>query len=147
MHPSERNRGYFQALFGMLLTRRGNNDRYAFLSNVDLTDIKKLKRFKHEFLSHVDSRLHAEYDRGYFEAWAEYMKVLPKLEVSVTSAANNTIVKKEEMETQSEAEPQEAKAETEAATIKAASALEVEQRNRQEQQSIQPQRTLTEFAK
>ena len=83
MHVTERNRGYFQALFGMLLAQRNNNDRYAFLSSVDLTDKKQLKKYRLEFLGHSESRLHAEYDRGFFEAWADYMKILPKLEASL----------------------------------------------------------------
>jgi len=88
MHVTERNRGYFQALFGMLLAQRNNNDRYAFLSGVDLTDKKQLKKYRLEFLGHSESRLHAEYDRGFFEAWADYMKILPKLEASLPPQNN-----------------------------------------------------------
>jgi len=82
MHVTERNRGYFQALYGMLLAQRNNDDRYAFLSGVDLTNKKQMKKYRLEFLGHAGSRLHAEYDRGFFEAWADYMRILPKLEVS-----------------------------------------------------------------
>jgi len=145
MHPSDRNRGYFQALYGMLLTHRNNDDRYAFLSTLDLNDKKHLKRYRHEFMSHVESRLHAEYDRGYFEAWAEYMKVLPKLEVSITPSINNSSVKREEA--QMEARPQEAKTEIELANEQPESVPKVDTKSGRQQQSVEPQRTLTEFAR
>ena len=78
---SERNRGYFQALYGMLLAQKSNNDRYAFLSSADVSNKKMIKAYRQEFQSHVDSRLHGDYDRGFFEAWVDFMKILPKLEL------------------------------------------------------------------
>lgn len=95
MHINERNRGYFQALQGMLLTKRSNDDRYAFLSGLELPDKKHLKDYRKEFLSHVESRLHAEYDRGFFEAWADYMRVLQKLELPSSTAGDKNIAEKE----------------------------------------------------
>jgi len=104
MHVSERNRGYFQALYGILLTQKNNDDRYAFMSSIDLTDKKQLKNYRREFLSHVESGLHGEYDRGFFEAWADFMKVLPKLDVSIPSVVNKNVIEKEkEAETITEA--------------------------------------------
>ena len=102
MHVSERNRGYFQALYGMLLTQRNNDDKYAFLSGVDLNNRKQLKQFRQEFLSHVESRLHAEYDRGFFEAWVDYMKVLPKFEASISPVSGKKV---EETEKEEETKP------------------------------------------
>ena len=96
MHISERNRGYFQALYGMLLTQKNNDDRYTFLSGIDSTNRKQLKHFRQEFLNHVESRLHAEYDRGFFEAWADYMRILPRLEVSASSTINKSVEEAEE---------------------------------------------------
>ncbi len=78
---SERNRGYFQALYGMLLAQKSNGDRYAFLSSTDVSNKKAIKAYRQEFQSHVDSRLHGDYDRGFFEAWVDFMKILPKLEL------------------------------------------------------------------
>jgi len=92
MHVSDRNRGYFQALYGMLLTMK-NSDRYAFLATIDLTDVKQLKNYRKEFLGHVERRLHDEYDRGYFEAWSDYMKILPKMEVHQSTVNNRNSAK------------------------------------------------------
>jgi hypothetical protein len=98
MHVSDRNRGYFQALYGMLLTQK-NSDRYAFLPAADLTKKKDLKKYRKEFLSHVDSRLHDEYDRGFFEAWADYMRILPRLQAPTLPVNNfNKKAVKEETE-------------------------------------------------
>jgi len=106
MHVSDRNRGYFQALYGMLLTMK-NSDRYAFLSTVDLTDKKRLRSYRREFLSHMESRLHDEYDRGYFEAWADYMKILPRIEAPAPTVNNKNAVKQTE-ETKLQEQKQEA---------------------------------------
>lgn len=87
---SERNRGYFQALYGMLLAQKSNGDRYAFLSSADLQNKKMIKAYRQDFQSHVDSRLHGDYDRGFFEAWVDFMKILPKLELP--QPVNNRVV-------------------------------------------------------
>jgi hypothetical protein len=99
---SERNRGYYQALYGMLLARRNNDDRYAFLTNIDLTDKKELHEYRRDFLRQSEHRLHAEYDRGFFSAWADFMRILPKLDLTNIALPNNN---KNRME--KEAEPTE----------------------------------------
>lgn len=142
MHVSERNRGYFQALYGMLLTQKNNDDRYAFLSGVDLTNRKQLKHYRQEFLSHAESRLHAEYDRGFFEAWADYMRILPKLEASVSPAIDKGVAETEKEESEAGIE---AKAEAET-TNQIGS--EEPAKEKTELEPIEPrQRTLVDFAK
>jgi len=111
MHASDRNRGYFQALYGILLTMK-NSDRYAFLPTLDLTDKNQLKNYRKEFLSHVERRLHDEYDRGYFEAWADYMKILPRIETSPSTVSSRNAVKPiEEAAEKAESKPTEDKRE------------------------------------
>jgi hypothetical protein len=80
VQKTEWNNGYFQALHGIFLAKKSNNDRYAFLSNNDFTDKDKLKDYRREFLEHTRSKLHADYDRGFFSAWANYMRILAKLQ-------------------------------------------------------------------
>lgn len=101
MHASDRNRGYFQALYGMLLTMK-NNDRYSFLSTADFTNKKNFKNYRKEFLDHMESRLHDDYDRGYFEAWSDYMKILPKMETSPSLNNNKNHLKQTTEETQTQ---------------------------------------------
>jgi len=107
MHVSDRNRGYFQALHGMLLSMK-NSDRYSFLSTIDFANKKQLKNYRQEFLGHMESRLHDEYDRGYFEAWSDYMKILLRMEAPA-SFNNKNPVKQAEEETRTQDETIEAK--------------------------------------
>jgi len=76
---NERDRGYLQALNGIFLASKSNNDQYLFLSNVNLKDKGELEKHRREFLKHTRDSLHAEYDRGFFSAWADYIRVLIKL--------------------------------------------------------------------
>ncbi len=83
MHKTEWNRGYFRALYGMLLARRSNtNDAYAFFSKLDLGDKAALHGYRREFLDHVKNRLHGDFDRGFFSAWADCMRVLSRMAVA-----------------------------------------------------------------
>jgi hypothetical protein len=89
MHKTEWNRGYFRALYGMLLARRSNNnDSYAFLSKMDLNDKEALHGYRREFLDHVKNKLHGDFDRGFFSAWADCMRVLSRIDVVKVSNAN-----------------------------------------------------------
>ena len=86
MHKTEWNRGYFRALYGMLIARKSNNDDYAFLSKADLNDGKILRNYRKEFQGHVKSKLDGDFDRGFFSAWAKFMRVLSKLAVNNSEA-------------------------------------------------------------
>ena len=86
MHKTEWNRGYFRALYGMLIARKSNNDNYAFLSKLDFNDKKVLQNYRKEFRGHVKSKLHGDFDRGFFSAWANWMRVLSKLAVNNSEA-------------------------------------------------------------
>jgi len=144
MHVSDRNRGYFQALYGMLLTMK-NTDRYAFLSSVDLTDKKRLRNYRKEFLSHTESRLHDEYDRGYFQAWADYMRILPRIEATAPIGNSKNALK----ETESEAETQEETSEAEVAEEKAEQKAEATPTDdKGEEKAAEPRQSLlADYAK
>ena len=77
---NEWNKGYIQALKGMLISRRANGDNYSLLSNTNLEDHKLLRKYRKEFLRHVNNGLHADYDRGYFSAWADYVGLLIRMQ-------------------------------------------------------------------
>jgi len=100
MHKTEWNRGYFRGLYGMLLARRSNNnDSHAFFSKLDLTDKAALHGYRREFLDHVRDRLHGDFDRGFFSAWADCMRVLSRIDVSNIPSVNNVTSGKEKIET------------------------------------------------
>jgi len=65
-------RGFIQALKGILIMLR-SNDQSTFLNNLDLSNIENLKKYYGEFSSNANNGLHANYDRGYFSALAEYV--------------------------------------------------------------------------
>jgi hypothetical protein len=98
MHKTEWNRGYFRALYGMLIARKSNSDDYAFLSKADFNDKSVLRNYRKEFQGHVKSKLDGDFDRGFFSAWGKFMRVLSKLavndseaksEISETAKSNN----------------------------------------------------------
>jgi len=86
VQKTEWNRGYLQALHGMLLAQKLNDDRYVFILNANLNDEKELKKYRNDFLKHAKNMLHADYDRGFFSAWAEYMRVLIKMKPEETQS-------------------------------------------------------------
>ena len=76
----EFNTGFLRALNGMILAHKSNDDQYVFLSNVNLKDKRELIKYRREFSRHEKNKIHSDYDRGFFKAWTEYMRVLIKLE-------------------------------------------------------------------
>jgi hypothetical protein len=89
MHKTEWNRGYFRALYGMYLTQKSSSDTYALFSKLDVTDKAALHEYKKEFLEHTKRGLHGEFDRGYFSAWADCMRVLSRLNTPDSAPSNN----------------------------------------------------------
>jgi hypothetical protein len=97
MQKTEWNRGYFRALYGMLLVRRSNNsDSYAFFSKLDVSDKEALQNFRREFLNHVKNRLHGDFDRGFFAAWADFTRVVSRLNISNTIENKSAASEREE---------------------------------------------------
>jgi hypothetical protein len=94
LQKTEWNRGYFRALYGMYLSRKNANDHYAFFSKLDLSDKVSLHAYRREFLDNMRSGLHGDFDRGYFSAWADCMRILTRMDIPapVTSASPKTEV-------------------------------------------------------
>lgn len=90
MHKTEWNRGYFRALYGMMLARRSNsNGSEALFSKMDLTDKKAIREYRRDFLNHMKNRLHGDFDRGFFSAWADCMRILDRIDIAGISNLNN----------------------------------------------------------
>ena len=90
MQKTEWNRGYFRALYGMFLSRKANGDSYAFFSKMDLDNKTALRGYRREFLDHVKNRLHGDFDRGFFSAWADCMRVLSRITVPRVASGAET---------------------------------------------------------
>jgi len=76
-NETEWNSGYLHALDGILLAQK-SGDSYAFIKNVNFDDEKDLKKFRKDFLKEYKNKIHADYDRGFFAAWADYMLISKK---------------------------------------------------------------------
>ncbi len=96
---TEWNRGYFRALYGMYLTRKNNGDGYALFAKIDFSDKESLHAYRREFLDHMRNGLHGDFDRGYFSAWADCMRVLTRMEITSAQNNNQADVEKAKIET------------------------------------------------
>lgn len=61
----------------MLLTAKSNDDKYLYLSKIEMTPTK-LKTLRKDFAQHGTNPLHSDYDRGYFQALETYFKMLER---------------------------------------------------------------------
>jgi len=77
---NEFNSGFLKALSGMILAHRSDDDQYTFISKANFKDKSELTKYRREFSKHGKNKLHSDYDRGFFKAWTEYMRVLIRLE-------------------------------------------------------------------
>jgi hypothetical protein len=83
----------------MYLSRKSNGDVYAFFSKLDLTDKEALHGYRREFLEHMRNGLHGDFDRGYFSAWADCMRILTRMDVPNPKRREHKSAEKEKMET------------------------------------------------
>lgn len=90
MQKTEWNRGYFRALYGMYLSRKNNGDVYALFSKLDLSDKVTLHAYRKEFLDHMRNGLHGDFDRGYFSAWADCMRILTRMDIPSPQNGNDS---------------------------------------------------------
>ena len=90
MQKTEWNRGYFRALYGMFLSRKANGDSYALFSKMDLNDKASLNSYRREFQEHVRNRLHGDFDKGFFSAWADCMRIIGRIVVPNGTAGPNS---------------------------------------------------------
>ena len=75
---SDWTRGYLKALDGLLLSYRTESNTYIHFPAVNME--KRLKALKKDFQQISTNELHADYDRGYFKALVEYLKVVERME-------------------------------------------------------------------
>ena len=99
MQKTEWNRGYFRALYGMYLSRKNNGDEYSLFSKLDLSDKVALHGYRREFLDHMRNGLHGDFDRGYFSAWADCMRILVRMDIPNPQSNSGADAEKEKLET------------------------------------------------
>ncbi len=99
MQKTDWNRGYFRALYGMYLSRKNASDDYAFFSKLDLSDKVALNDYRKEFLLHMGNGLHADFDRGYFSAWADCMRIISRMDIAAPVSKAEAGAEGEKIET------------------------------------------------
>jgi hypothetical protein len=99
MQKTEWNRGYFRALYGMYLSRKNNGDANALFSKLDLSDTEALHGYRREFLDHMRNGLHGDFDRGYFSAWADCMRILIRMNIPSAQSSKSEDAEKVKIET------------------------------------------------
>ncbi len=68
-------KGYLTCLEGLMITFRTNNDKNLYMSRVQL-DGRKIEELRREFTRRSRAPLSGDYDRGYFKAWTEFMRIM-----------------------------------------------------------------------
>jgi hypothetical protein len=86
-------------LYGMYLSRKNNGDANALFSKLDLSDTEALHGYRREFLDHMRNGLHGDFDRGYFSAWADCMRILIRMNIPRAQSSNNSDAEKVKIET------------------------------------------------
>jgi len=89
MQKTDWNRGYFRALYGMYLSRKSTSDNYSLFSKLDFSDKVALHAYRREFLEHTNNGLHGDFDKGYFSAWSECMRILARLDIPNPTAPSD----------------------------------------------------------
>lgn len=89
MEQNEWSKGYFNALQGMSLALKSKDSRYAYLNQITTDDAKKIEDMRKNFLKQVKNSLQKEFDKGFFSAWSDYLKLL-KTNIAKTHASEAT---------------------------------------------------------
>lgn len=82
MSGSEWSRGYHLALEGILLALRNRDDKYIFVSRIEMNK-DNFERLETEFYTRAKNVIEPEFDRGYFSAWADFIRVAKSTGTSV----------------------------------------------------------------
>jgi len=67
-------RGYLNALEGMIVAERSGDTRYVYLSRLDLKNHKRLEEARRTFQTESKNTLEGEFDRGFFSAWSDFLR-------------------------------------------------------------------------
>ena len=76
-------------------------DDYAFFSKLILA-IKSLNDYRKEFLDHMGNGLHGDFDRGYFSAWADCMRILSRMDIPAPKGMARRLKKKKSRHSRSD---------------------------------------------
>ena len=70
---SQWRKGYINALEGMITVTEAKYDQNVFINQIKT---ERGAEFRRAFLKQSSNELHSDFDKGFFSAWADYMRVL-----------------------------------------------------------------------
>ena len=68
--------GYYNALEGIATALKSRDNQFLYINRLDPTDKTRMTHLQKEFTAHSRSPLLGDFDKGYFTAWLEYLRVL-----------------------------------------------------------------------
>ncbi len=81
-------RGYYNALEGIATALKSKDNQYLYINRIDPKNKKKINQVQKEFSKQSRSPLQGDFDKGYFTAWLEYIRIL-KLREKDTEPLND----------------------------------------------------------
>jgi len=69
-------RGYYNALDGIDAALMSKDNQYLYINRIDPKNKKKINQVQKEFSKQSRSHLQGDFDKGYFTAWLEYIRIL-----------------------------------------------------------------------
>lgn len=69
-------RGYYNALDGIAAALRSKDNQYLYINRIDPKNKKKINQVQKEFSKQSRNHLQGDFDKGYFTAWLEYIRIL-----------------------------------------------------------------------
>lgn len=76
MKSTQWHKGYCNALEGMLISLKSSDNRYLYISRINPNDNKKIDELQKLFSRLSRNSLQGDFDKGFFNAWIEYLRVL-----------------------------------------------------------------------
>jgi len=89
MAKKEWSRGYHNALHGMYSALKSRNLQYVYIGQLHPDDPKKIDGLRRKFLEQSKNALQKDFDKGYFAAWSDYLRIL-KTTMSKKNSFNDT---------------------------------------------------------
>lgn len=93
MEEKEWSKGYFNALQGISLALKSKDSRDIYLNQIPTDDSKKIDAIRKNFLTQTQQPLHKDFDKGFFFAWSDYLKLIKNNIAKKRASENSSLLK------------------------------------------------------
>lgn len=80
VHSTQWEKGYTNSLQGMLEASRSKSDEKFLINEINLSEINQLRG---KFNRQSTNELLADFDKGFFAAWGDYLRFIEKKEIQL----------------------------------------------------------------